>query len=176
MNYPQDRSGPPVDWQGKLEAVMGMNVFPAHQTGRDSGEIGLRSIQIEGDSEYWVDDSGIIKGYGWRIRNRKEPAVSEPEYGIPAKEVAMTEVETEVWDRVVGLVQKMADGSDWDSKSVAENYHEAREIAKLLPVEADPDLAIAGEMIETSFVPDNEESRDLVLAAIKRGRELERGT
>jgi hypothetical protein len=127
------------------------------------------------DGSRWKSDDG------WRIRNRK-----------PAK----VEVDAVVWERCVGLVRKMSEAQDkavlcgysaGDPES-PDHYPEAREIAKLLPVEVDPDWEVAGNICaDMGFGKkpwnkrgsENKEciknsSQDAAYAAIKRGRELER--
>lgn len=88
----------------------------------------------------------------------------------------MSEIPQEAIDRMVKLVRAMNGCQEAGSTLCrARDYWEAREIAALPPEPVDPDLAEVEKLLDAFWASPNHGSRDLAMAALKRGRELESG-
>lgn len=98
----------------------------------------------------------------------------------------MSEIPQELVDRMVALVRDLA---GYPAASIYDAIDEAQAIAKALPKPVDPDLIEARNLVECTVHWSAQTDRDLAsgkndgttemriaLAAIKRGRELERGS
>lgn len=158
-----------IDWSKPLEAVkIGTDiVVPVTLAPYRLGQIVDRYTNECPDdattNKGWFEDgTDWCAGNGWRIRNR-QPAT-------PA-------ISAEVVGRMVDLVRRMAATEAYADTGWA---IDARSIAALLPVE-DGDLVearrIAFNVTGYDFTlgdSDNSEAVKSALAALKRGRELER--
>ena len=93
----------------------------------------------------------------------------------------MTPYPDEAVERAIALVRKMAEAAPRSPDAI-----EAADIVALLPVPVDPDLLLAREMAEFFWEPasykirigahDDKPGVQACLAAIKKGRELERAS
>lgn len=125
--------------------------------------------------EHILEPNGHLPYSGWRIRN-VQPVVAKPA------------ISDELVERMVTFLRKL---DKWDgSYALASDMTEARAIVAKLPQPVDPDL-LEARAIEARICREVENSRDAervergefderpgmqgVLAAIKRGRALERG-
>lgn len=177
-----DASTSPVDWSRPIEAV--------HEDGRvvpvtlgrrdetmDSSIFvnGYRQrVHFDGKEDWAADWGGLHLIRAWRIRNVQTTT--------PERDPAL-------WDRMVGLVRRLADGAH----NYVDAVERARAIVAALPKSVDPDLILAREMAkemairsdhrwgkepflseyDSGALDDNEKSGvSLALHAIKRGREL----
>jgi len=167
-----------VDWSRPIEAV--------HEDGRVVPASAMRRAECGAMWAEWfppksVPHSGTFDAAGkptadwrWRIRN-VQPT-------IPERDPAL-------WDRMEALVRRVAEG-DWQPGYAFVTEVEARAIVADLPKTVDPDLIEARELCakdaeEAQFIglpekyrageKDGSPAMQVVLAAIKRGRELAQG-
>lgn len=156
-----------VDWSKPIEAVhVDGRVAPATLSPLD-GIKWVHCGETSDDGVWFYGENGDVEWRGWTIRN-----VQTPEAATPAIDPALVE-------RMVGLVRTAA---AWKNSVVSEGYdnrlaetaNEARDILKALePV--DPEEAAVAEVLEEWTNDYNGTSKTLALAAIRRGRALERG-
>lgn len=166
-----------VDWSKPIEAfresdgkVVSMTLSATAQPDKFGNYITETAPDPSDSNEAWNDD-GTDRCWhqAWIIRN------TQP---------ATTQIDTELWERVIDLTRRMADSEMLPNTGLG---IDAREIVKLLPVEVDPDLVEARSLAECTVHWSPQTDRDLAsgkndataevkiaLAAIKRGRELER--
>ena len=152
-----------LDWTKPIEAIResdGKVLAVTLQPGKwpnEHGEYYTAECPHPSESNYgWkADGTDLCSHRKWRIRNRQPTTV---------------EVDAAVWERCVGLVREVSGPRCPSVSSAAVN--EAREIAKLLPVEVDPDEALADRLYDdwTKDPSDAPFARDAMLYAIRKVR------
>lgn len=162
-------NGMSVDWSRPIEAVHddGRVVPVIIMSGPDSdGDYGVTPAPDGTHNCFRADGSKWVGGYihgdtGWRIRNVTQPAPTPDE----------------LTKRMEALVRDMA--TLVGGATYSQLQTEARAIVAMLPEPVDPDEAEARDLVRMAYpdMKDDYQGRrlDIALAAIKRGRALERG-
>lgn len=162
-----------VDWELPIEAVhKGGAARLATLTGwRAPAE--LVSVQIDGNNMYWFGKDGSGGETGWTIRNVQPQKIDNIKIpGLPDT----IPVNRELWERCVGLIRDLhADHIKHGAHDYVQDFvARTAEIAKLFPVEADPDEALAQKFYD-EWLSDGATApyaKNAMLHAIKRMREL----